>query len=108
MLASVNPWLLLVVAGLAEIGWAVGLKASDGFTRIGPAIATVVLAGLSFWLLAQAMRGLPVGTAYAVWVGIGAVGVAIAGIVLFGEAASAVRLAGVGLILAGIVLLKTG
>ncbi len=105
-LASVNPWIILVVAGLAEIGWAIGLKMSNGFTRVVPSIATVVIAGLSFWLLALAMRSLPVGTAYAVWVGIGAVGVALAGIVLFAEPATLWRLAGIAVILAGIVMLK--
>ena len=99
-------WLLLVLAGLLEIGWAIGLKYTDGFTRTWPSIGTVAAMILSMVLLGIAMKALPVGTAYAVWVGIGAVGTVILGIVLFGEPADALRLISVGLIIAGIVGLK--
>jgi quaternary ammonium compound-resistance protein SugE len=101
-----NPWFLILIAGLLETGWALGLKYSEGFTRPIPSVLTVIGALASFWLLSVAMRDLPVGTAYAVWVGIGAVGTAIAGVFLFGEPASLMRAAGVLLILAGIVTLK--
>lgn len=99
-------WILLLVAGLLEVAWAVGLKYTEGFSRLWPSVGTVAAMGASVWLLAIAMRSLPVGTAYAVWVGVGAVGTVILGIVLFGEAASAGRLASVALIIAGIVGLK--
>ncbi|MDO9526464.1 MAG: multidrug efflux SMR transporter [Gemmobacter sp.] len=101
-----NPWVLLVIAGLCEIGWAIGLKYSDGFTRPVATGVTLVVALVSFVLLSQAMKGIPVGTAYAVWTGIGALGVAFLGIVLFQEVVSPIRLAGIGLIVAGIVALK--
>lgn len=99
-------WLLLIVAGLLEVGWAIGLKYTEGFTRTLPSIGTVVAMTLSIVLLGIAMKSLPVGTAYAVWVGIGAVGTVILGIVLFGEPAGALRLVSLGLIIAGIVGLK--
>ena len=99
-------WLMLVVAGLFEVGWAIGLKYTEGFTRPWPTIATVTAMLVSIGLLGLAMKSLPVGTAYAVWVGVGAVGTAILGIVLFGESAAAVRLVSLGLIVAGIVGLK--
>ena len=99
-------WLLLILAGLLEIGWAIGLKYTDGFTRTWTSIGTVAAMILSMVLLGIAMKALPVGTAYAVWVGIGAVGTVILGIVLFGEPADALRLISVGLIIAGIVGLK--
>jgi quaternary ammonium compound-resistance protein SugE len=101
-----QAWLLLLVAGLLEIGWAVGLKYTDGFSRPLPSVFVVATALLSFWLLGLAIKVLPVGTAYAVWVGIGAVGTAILGMVLFGEPATAGRLASLALIVAGIVGLK--
>ncbi|MEI4487985.1 quaternary ammonium compound efflux SMR transporter SugE [Frigidibacter sp. MR17.14] len=101
-----NPWLLVLIAGLLEVTWAIGLKWSDGFSRLWPSVFTLVAATASFVLLSQAMKSLPVGTAYAVWTGIGALGAAALGIVLFGEAASVLRLAGIGLIVAGIVALK--
>lgn len=101
-----NPWIILLIAGLCEIGWAIGLKYSDGFTRPVATAVTLVVALASFVLLSQAMKEIPVGTAYAVWTGIGALGVAILGIVLFQEAVTPLRLAGVGLIVAGIVALK--
>lgn len=99
-------WMILVVAGLFEIGWAIGLKYTEGFTRLWPSVGTVGAMVLSVGLLGLAMRTLPVGTAYAVWTGIGALGTVILGIVLFGEPATVARLVCVGLILAGIVGLK--
>jgi quaternary ammonium compound-resistance protein SugE len=99
-------WVVLVLAGLFEIGWAVGLKLSEGFARFWPSVFTVLSMIVSLALLGLAMRSLPLGTAYTVWTGIGAVGTVVAGIALFGDAASAGRLACVGLILAGIVGLK--
>ncbi|QYK42281.1 MAG: multidrug efflux SMR transporter [Paracoccaceae bacterium] len=101
-----NPWLIVVLAGLMETGWALGLKYSDGFSRPVPTVLTILGALASFWLLSVAMKSLPVGTAYAVWVGIGAVGTAVAAVFLFGEAVNAMRVAGIGLILAGILALK--
>lgn len=99
-------WMLLVLAGLFEVGWAIGLKYTDGFTRFWPSLWTAVAMVASMWLLAIAMRSLPLGTAYSVWVGVGAVGTVILGIVLLGESADAARLVSVGLIVAGIVGLK--
>ena len=99
-------WLLLILAGLFEIGWAIGLKYTEGFTRLWPSIGTALAMIVSLALLGIAMKSLPVGTAYAVWVGIGAVGTVILGIVLFGEPATVARLVCVGLIVAGIVGLK--
>jgi quaternary ammonium compound-resistance protein SugE len=99
-------WVILVVAGLFETGWAIGLKYTDGFTRLWPTVWTVVAMTISLWLLGLAMKSLPVGTAYAVWVGVGAVGTVLLGIVLLGEPANAARLISVGLIIAGIVGLK--
>ena len=99
-------WLYLLVAGLMEIAWAVGLKYTEGFTRLWPSVWTAVALVLSMILLAAAVRTLPLGTAYAVWTGIGAVGTAALGIFLFGESASPARLVCVGLIVAGLVGLK--
>ncbi len=99
-------WLLLVLAGLFEVGWAIGLKYTDGFTRLWPTVGTVLAMIISLGLLGLAMKTLPVGTSYAVWVGVGAVGTAILGIVLLGEPANAGRLVSLGLIVAGIVGLK--
>lgn len=99
-------WWLLVVAGLFEIGWAIGLKYTEGFSRLWPSVLTVASMVVSVALLGLALRTLPVGTGYAVWTGIGTVGTAILGIVLFGDPANAVRLGCIGLILAGIVGLK--
>ncbi len=99
-------WIILVVAGLFEIAWAIGLKYTEGFTRLWPTVGTVVAMLISIGLLGVAMKSLPVGTAYAVWVGVGAVGTAIFGIILFGESASAARLLSLALILAGIIGLK--
>jgi len=99
-------WLLLVIAGLLEVGWAIGLKYTEGFTRLWPTVGTVLAMTLSVGLLGVAMKSLPVGTAYAIWVGVGAVGTAALGMVLFGEAATVGRLVSLGLIVAGIVGLK--
>lgn len=99
-------WVILVIAGLFEIGWAIGLKYTEGFTRLWPTVLTTVSMVLSLWLLGIAMKSLPVGTAYAVWVGVGAVGTVVLGIVLLGESANAARLISVALIVAGIVGLK--
>jgi quaternary ammonium compound-resistance protein SugE len=100
------PWVILVIAGLFEIGWAIGLKYTEGFTRLWPTVLTAVSMVVSLWLLGVAMKSLPVGTAYAVWVGVGAVGTVMLGIVLLGESANPARLISVALIIAGIVGLK--
>jgi quaternary ammonium compound-resistance protein SugE len=99
-------WTLLVAAGLFEIAWAIGLKYTDGFTRLVPSALTLIAMTISVVLLAAALRAIPVGTGYAVWTGIGAVGTALLGIALFGESASLARLGCIGLIIAGIVGLK--
>ena len=99
-------WVLLFLAGLLEVAWAVGLKYTDGFTRPWPTVGTVLAMIVSLGLLGLAMKSLPVGTSYAVWVGVGAVGTAILGIVLLGEPANTGRLVSLGLIVAGIVGLK--
>ena len=99
-------WIILFVAGLLEVVWAVGLKYTHGFSRLVPSVITVVAMVVSMAMLSWAMKSLPVGTAYAVWTGIGAVGAAITGILLLGESASPMRLASLGLIVAGIIGLK--
>lgn len=99
-------WVILVVAGLFEVGWAIGLKYAEGFTRLWPSIWTVLAMIISLWLLGIAMKSLPVGTAYSVWVGVGAVGTVILGIVLLGDPVNAARLISVALIIAGIIGLK--
>ena len=99
-------WLYLLIAGLLEVGWAIGLKYTEGFTRLVPTVLTVAAMTLSIAMLGIALRTLPVGTAYAVWTGIGAVGTAMLGIYLFGDPATAIRLACIGLIVVGIVGLK--
>ena len=99
-------WGVLLVAGLCEIGWAVGLKYTEGFSRLWPSVATVVAMVVSVALLGLALKALPLGTAYAVWTGIGAVGTAILGIYLFNEPRDALRLVCIALIVAGIVGLK--
>lgn len=99
-------WLLLFIAGLFEIGWAIGLKYTEGFTKFWPSVATLTAMTLSVVLLGIAMKSLPVGTSYAVWVGVGAVGTAILGMVLFAEPATLGRIASLSLIVAGIVGLK--
>ena len=100
------PWIILVLAGLFEVGWAIGLKYTDGFTKLWPTVGTVAAMAISLGLLGIAMKSLPVGTAYAIWVGVGAVGTVILGIVLFNEPVNALRLVSVGLIVAGLVGLK--
>ncbi|WP_039925280.1 quaternary ammonium compound efflux SMR transporter SugE [Alishewanella aestuarii] len=99
-------WIILFVAGLLEIGWAIGLKYTDGFTNLWPTVGTVISLVASFLLLGLALKTLPVGTAYAIWVGIGAVGTALLGILLFGESTDVLKLVSLGLICAGIVGLK--
>lgn len=99
-------WFFLIIAGLFEIGWAIGLKYTEGFTRLVPSLLTASSMVISVGLLGVALRTLPVGTGYAVWTGIGTVGTAILGIVLFAEPATALRLACIGLIVAGIAGLK--
>ena len=102
------PWLWLTVAGVFEVAWVVLLKQSDGFTRLWPSLVTVATMAVSFWCMSQALRVLPMGTVYAVWTGIGAVGALAWGILAEGEPAGVMRLACVGLILAGVVGLKLG
>ncbi|MGQ0524431.1 MAG: quaternary ammonium compound efflux SMR transporter SugE [Betaproteobacteria bacterium] len=99
-------WTILIIAGLFEVGWAIGLKYTEGFTRLWPSVWTVTAMVISVYLLAVAVRTLPIGTGYAVWTGIGAAGTALLGILLLNESASAMRLASIGLIVAGIVGLK--
>jgi quaternary ammonium compound-resistance protein SugE len=99
-------WVALLFAGLLEIGWAIGLKYTDGWTRLWPSLFTLATMAGSFFLLSYSLKMLPVGTAYAIWTGIGSVGVALLGIWLFGESAAIARLACIGLIVAGIVGLK--
>jgi quaternary ammonium compound-resistance protein SugE len=101
-----RAWAYVIVAGLFEVVWAIGLKFSVGFSRPGPSAITVVAMLVSMWLLAQAIRVLPAGTGYSVWVGIGAVGTAMLGIILLGESRNPLRLASIVLIVAGIVGLK--
>ena len=99
-------WVWLVLAGLLEVVWAVGLKYSEGFTRLVPSVVTAVAAAASFWLLAVALKHIPLGTGYVILVGIGAVGTALVGMWLFQEPATAARLVCIGLIVAGIIGLK--
>jgi quaternary ammonium compound-resistance protein SugE len=99
-------WIYLAIAGLFEIGWAIGLKYTDGFTRLWPSIWTMISMFLSVLLLGLALKTLPVGTGYAVWTGIGAIGTVLLGIYLFNEPATVLRLGCIGLILSGIVGLK--
>ena len=100
------PWLYLFLAGLFEVGWAVGLKYTDGFSKLMPSVLTAASMALSLGLLGLALKNLPLGTAYAVWTGVGTVGTAILGIILFSEPATAMRLGCMGLIVAGIAGLK--
>ena len=99
-------WIYLFFAGLFEMGWAIGLKYTEGFSRLVPSALTLAAMGISFWLLATALKTLPVGSAYAVWTGIGAVGTAALGIILFKEPATAARLGSIALIVAGIAGLR--
>jgi quaternary ammonium compound-resistance protein SugE len=100
------PWIWLIIAGVLEIAWAIGLKYTEGFSKLWPTVVTVALMIASFVCLAQAVKGLPLGTSYAIWTGIGAVGTAIAGILLFKEPATVARLLCMMLIVAGIAGLK--
>ncbi len=99
-------WVILVLAGLFETGWAIGLKFTEGFTRLWPTIWTILAMIVSLWLLGIAIKSLPVGTAYSIWVGVGTVGTVILGIVLLGEPANAGRLISIAFIIAGIIGLK--
>ena len=99
-------WVYLFIAGLFECGWAIGLKYTEGFTKLVPSVLTVAAMALSFWLLSTAMKTIPVGTAYAVWTGIGAIGVAILGMILFDESRNITRILCLMLIVAGIIGLK--
>jgi quaternary ammonium compound-resistance protein SugE len=101
-----NPWVMLIIAGLLECGWAIGLKYTEGFTKPVPSVFTAIALVGSFYLLSAALKDLPVGTAYAIWVGIGAVGTAILAVILFAEPVNAMRVAGIALIVAGIAALK--
>ena len=105
-MAGSTAWLILLAAGLFEVGWAVGLKYTEGFTRLWPSLLTAASMIVSLGLLGLALRALPLGTAYAVWTGIGTIGTAVLGIAVFGEAATALRLLCIGLIVVGIVGLK--
>ena len=102
----INPWLSLGIAGVFEIVWAVGLKYTDGFSRLWPSVLTLVAMALSVYFLAQALKTIPLGTGYAVWTGIGAAGTAILGIIIFAESAQLLRLFCIALIISGIVGLK--
>ena len=101
-------WLILFFAGLCEVGWAVGLKYTEGYTKLWPTVFTLVGMAASVWLLGLALKTLPLGTAYAIWTGIGAVGVAIMGVLLFHESLDPIRIGAIGLIVLGIVGLKIG
>lgn len=103
---QLSPWTLLLVAGLFEVGWAIGLKYTQGFTRLTPSVLTVVAMAISLFLLGKALRDIPVGTGYAVWTGVGAVGTAILGIVLLNEPRDLARLGCIALIVLGIAGLK--
>lgn len=102
----INPWIALVLAGLLEICWAAGLKYTDGFTKLWPSLATALCMAASFYFLSLSFKTIPIGTAYAIWTGIGAVGIVIFGIVMHNEPAGMVRLACIFLIIAGIAGLK--
>lgn len=99
-------WIALGVAGLMEVGWAIGLKYTDGFSRLWPSVATIAAMAASFLLLSYSLRSIPVGTAYAIWTGIGATGVALVGMTLLGESASLARIGCIALIVLGIIGLK--
>ncbi|WP_299375204.1 quaternary ammonium compound efflux SMR transporter SugE [uncultured Kiloniella sp.] len=100
------PWVYLILAGIFECGWAIGLKYSEGWTKLVPSLLTIIAMAISFWLLSAAMKTIPVGTAYAVWTGIGTVGVAVLGMMLFGESHDIMRIICLLLIVTGIVGLK--
>ncbi len=105
-MSNATAWFVLFIAGLCEVGWAVGLKYTEGFSRLAPSVGTLAAMVLSVVLLGWSLKVLPLGTAYAIWTGIGAVGTAILGMVLFGESREALRFVCIGLIVAGIVGLK--
>lgn len=105
-MSAIQTWLALLVAGLFEVAWAIGLKYTDGWTKLWPSVGTLAAMAFSFYFLSLALKTLPIGTAYAVWTGIGAVGTALLGVVLFAEPATAARLGCIGLIVAGIIGLK--
>lgn len=105
-MGGVNAWVLIVLAGILETVWALGLKYSEGFTKLWPSVFTIVAMISSFILLSTAMKSLPVGTAYAVWVGIGVLGTVVFAVILLGEPVNLQRIAGIALILAGIIALK--
>ena len=102
----ISPWYSLAIAGAFEVVWAVGLKYTDGFSRLWPSIFTLMAMAISIYFLAQAVRTIPLGTGYAIWTGIGAVGTAVAGIILFAESAQVIRLLCIALIVGGIAGLK--
>ena len=99
-------WIFLVLAGISEVGWAIGLKYTEGFTKLWPSVATVAMMVVSFALLAQALKVLPIGTAYAIWTGIGAVGAFVVGALVLGEPLTPMRIAGVTLVASGLIVLK--
>jgi quaternary ammonium compound-resistance protein SugE len=99
-------WIYLLVAGLFEVVWAIGLKYTEGWTRLWPSVGTLAAMAVSFWCLSQSLKSIPIGTGYAIWTGIGAVGAAALGIVLFGDSASWPRLLCIGLIVSGVIGLK--
>ena len=99
-------WSYLLVAGLFEVVWAIGLKYTEGWTRLWPSVGTLVAMGVSFWCLSQSLRSIPIGTGYAIWTGIGALGAFVVGILILGEPATTMRMLAAGLILSGIVLMK--
>lgn len=105
-LSSAQAWIVLLIAGLCEVGWATGLKYTDGFSKLVPTALTLAAMGVSMALLGWSLKTLPVGTAYAVWTGIGAVGTAVMGMILFGESREVARLVCIGLIVSGILGLK--
>ncbi|NQV30965.1 MAG: quaternary ammonium compound efflux SMR transporter SugE [Candidatus Marinimicrobia bacterium] len=100
------PWIYLAIAGLFECAWAIGIKYTDGFSKLLPSVLTITAMGISLWLLSLAMKSIPIGTAYAVWTGIGAVGVAILGMILFDESRELIRILCLLLIISGIVGLR--
>lgn len=101
-----NHWIILLIAAALEVIWALSIKATEGYTKLWPSIMNAALVALNVWVLSKAMKGLPAGTAYSVWVGLGSVGVVLGGVVLFGESASISRMFFIGLIITGVVGLK--
>jgi quaternary ammonium compound-resistance protein SugE len=101
-----NHWIILLIAAALEVIWGLSLKATEGYTKLWPSIMNAALVALNVWVFSKAMKGLPAGTAYSVWVGLGSVGVVLGGVVLFGESASLLRMFFIGLIITGVVGLK--